>query len=266
MEGNVSVALPGFYCKNKGHNPSYVPFTYVNDGICDYDLCCDGSDEWSGVGGTKCPDKCQEIGVEWRKQDEKRQISLTTAAKRRKELVAEGAKLRLEVEDHIKAYQNTVAGLEIKIAQLEQEKAEIEEREKNRVVKSGQGGKVGVLTSLAKDKIGELAEGLAGVRTQRDALQSRLTELESIMTTFREEYNPNFNDEGVKRAVRSWEEYIARDKSEDIASANEQDLDEMQKGIESIDWAEFETSDNDVVDDDVAVCKSPTSSTRTSHH
>lgn len=194
--------------------------------------------------------------MEWRKQDEKRQVSLTTAAKRRKELVIEGAKLRLEVEDHIKAYQNTIAGLEIKIAQLEQEKAEIEERERNRVVKSGRGGKSGVLASLAKDKIGELVEGLVGVRTQRDALQSRLTELEAIMTAFREEYNPNFNDEGVKRAVRSWEEYIARDKPAEASVTNEQDLDEMQKGVESIDWAEFETPDDDVVDDDVAVCKS----------
>ena len=64
-EPNASNALPGYYCKNKGHQPSYIPFTYVNDGICDYELCCDGSDEWAGVDGVRCEDRCKEMGREW---------------------------------------------------------------------------------------------------------------------------------------------------------------------------------------------------------
>ena len=107
---NASLALPGFYCKNKGHLPAYVPFTNVNDGVCDYNTCCDGSEEWEGVGGVKCDDKCKEIGKEWRKHDEARQKSLTTAAKKRKELVAEGAKLKKEIEDRIQDFGAQIKG------------------------------------------------------------------------------------------------------------------------------------------------------------
>jgi protein kinase C substrate 80K-H len=82
---NESLALPGFYCKNKGHIASYIPFTNVNDGVCDYELCCDGSDEYDGVGGVKCEDQCAKIGKEWRKQDEIRQKSLNAARQRRKD-------------------------------------------------------------------------------------------------------------------------------------------------------------------------------------
>lgn len=66
-----------------------MPFLSVNDGVCDYDLCCDGSDEWAHVGGVKCEDRCKEIGKVWRKNDEQRKKSLGAAGKKRKELVAE---------------------------------------------------------------------------------------------------------------------------------------------------------------------------------
>ena len=59
---------------------------YVNDGVCDYELCCDGSDEYAGVGGVKCEDKCKEIGKEWKKADEIRRKSERAALKRRVEL------------------------------------------------------------------------------------------------------------------------------------------------------------------------------------
>ncbi|EXK24263.1 protein kinase C substrate 80K-H [Fusarium oxysporum f. sp. melonis 26406] len=61
---NVTNALPGFWCANEGHIGMYVPFLYVNDGVCDYDLCCDGSEEYKGVGGVRCENRCSEIGKE----------------------------------------------------------------------------------------------------------------------------------------------------------------------------------------------------------
>jgi protein kinase C substrate 80K-H len=71
---------------------------YVNDGVCDYELCCDGSDEWEGVGGIKCEDKCKEIGKEWRRLDEIRQKSARAALKKKGELLKEAAELRAGVE------------------------------------------------------------------------------------------------------------------------------------------------------------------------
>lgn len=243
---NVTVAIPGYYCKNKGHQPSYIPSTYVNDGKCDYELCCDGSDEWAGVGGVKCEDKCKEIGAEWRKQEEARQKALTAANKRRKELVTEAARLRKEVEDRIQTLGTETEGLEIRVKDLEKEFVDVERREKGKVVKAaGKGGKSAALIGLVRPRLDELRESLQRVRGERDSSKARLREVEAILSTFKEEYNPNFNDEGVKRAVRAWEDYAARDKGPEGDAAHERDLEEILKpdsenGIKWEEWQEEE--------------------------
>lgn len=226
----------------------------MNDGICDYELCCDGSDEWQGVGGVKCEDKCKEIGKEWKKQNEIRQKAHTAATKKRKELLTEAGRLRKEVEDRIQTLKVEVTSSEIKVTALKKELADIERKEKGKIIKSAaagtKGGKLAVLSSLAKNRIDELRENLGSVREQRDASKARVKELEEILTAFKEEYNPNFNDEGVKRAVKRWEDYAARDKSEEEAGAIERDLDEMLKSDadNGLDWAEFEEEEESDVD------------------
>jgi protein kinase C substrate 80K-H len=255
---NTTLALPGFYCKNKGHQASYLPFLSVNDGVCDYELCCDGSDEWAGVGGTKCEDRCKEIGKEWRKNDERRKKSMAGALKKRRELVAEAGRLRKEVEDRIGTLKAEIGASEVKVKNLEQELADVERRERGKVVKGGGPGKskVNVLAGLAKERVEELRETLIDVRAQRDMIKERMGELEAMLTKFKEEYNPNFNDEGVKRAVRSWEEYAAKDKVGDTEEAYERDLDEIVKPDDAeggVNWAEWDTVEEE---SDVEVCTS----------
>ena len=245
-----TLALPGFYCKNKGHIPSYIPFTNVNDGKCDYELCCDGSDEHEGIGGVKCPDQCASIGKEWRKQDEARQKSLNNARQKRKELVAESGRLRKEVEDRISTLKTQIEGQTKKVDALTKSLAEIERAEKGKVVKgSGKGGKATVLASLAKERIQELADNVERVRRERDAAKGRIDELEGMLRRFKEEYNPNFNDEGVKRAVKAWEDYAAQEWPAPDA-ARDRDLDEILKpdSESAIKWDDFETVDESDVD------------------
>lgn len=251
-EIDTTIALPGFYCKNKGHLPSYVPFTAVNDGVCDYEFCCDGGDEWAKVGGVKCEDRCKEIGKEWKKQDEQRQKSLSNAAKRRKDIVADASRLRKEVEDRIQSLRTEIQGGEMKVKALESDLAEAERQERSKVVKGPRGlSKMGLLAQLARDRIEELRESLVEVRIQRDTGKARIAELEGILSTFKEEYNPNFNDEGVKRAVRNWEDYAARDKPAIGDDAHDRDLDEIAKpdgetGV--ITWSEWEEPEESDVD------------------
>ena len=250
---NGTLALPGFYCKNKGHLPSYVPFTSVNDGVCDYDLCCDGSEEWDHVGGIKCEDKCKEIGKEWKKHDEVRQKSLTIAAKKRKELVKEAAKLRKENEDRMRDLEPQIKAAEAKLKQSEQELTEVQKKEKGKVVRSSpgqKGGKVGVLIQLARERTEELRDNLIRVMGERDSTRQRLERLEVIMEKFKEEYNPNFNDEGVKRAVRAWEDYVAEE-ADEVDTVRDRDLHEITKTDEDngLSWDEYageEGSDTDV--------------------
>ncbi|PVI06054.1 glucosidase 2 subunit beta precursor [Periconia macrospinosa] len=248
--GDAVASLPGFYCKNKGHLPSYVPFTAVNDGVCDYELCCDGSDEFEHVGGVKCEDRCAKIGKEWRKQDEARQQSLGNANRRRKELVAEAERLRKEVEDRISTLKTQIEAQEIKVQALEKTLAEVERAEKGKIVRgAGKGGKLGVLSGLAKQRIDELSENTKRVRSERDVARQRIEELEAILRRFKEEYNPNFNDEGVKRAVKAWEDYAAQERA-GPDEARDRDLDEIlnPESESAIKWTEFEEGEESDVE------------------
>lgn len=257
----LTAALPGFYCKNKGHRPSYVPFQRVNDGICDYELCCDGSDEWARVGGTKCEDRCKEIGKEWRKQEEKRQKSMTAALKKKKSILVDAGRQQKEVEDEVKRLEVELEAQKIKVKSLEADLEEIKKQEESKVVRGKKKGKVNVLAELAKGRVEELRNALVEVRAERDEARSRVKELEDILSKFKVEYNPNFNDEGVKRAVRSWEDYAAREATEghDAHTLQDQDLDEISKtdSEESgINWAQWE--------DEEDACESASMSQRSS--
>ena len=254
-EGEIVPALPGFYCKNKGHRPSFVPFQRVNDGICDYEQCCDGSDEWARVGGIKCEDRCKEIGKQWRKHEEQRQKSMIAALKKKKALLVDAGRQQKEIEDHIINLEAEIKGAEVKVEALEAELKAVEKAESKIVRTSGKGkGKINAFAGIAKARVDELRDALLEVRHQRDESQARLKELEEILTKFKIEYNPNFNDEGVKRAVRSWEDYAAREKTEVSNQARDRDLDEIAKadGEDSgIYWEHWEKEEDGCNDSDL---------------
>lgn len=249
---NTSNALPGFWCANAGHIGSYVPFMYVNDGVCDYELCCDGSDEFARVGGVQCENRCDVIGKEHRRLEEERRQSKERSAKRRRTLVKEARELRRRVEAKVIALKDEIKDLEIKKGELQTKFDEVERSERNRVVKvEGEGGKIGVLAGLAKARVAELRGALDKVLDQRDDLQDRVNQLEEILTKFKEEYNPNFNDEGVKAAVKSYEDYAAGKTAEKKSDLADTDIAEMLKEdgeTSGINWAEFEGSDAGDVD------------------
>ena len=222
----------------------------MNDGKCDYTQCCDGSDEWAGMGGIKCEDRCKEIGKEGKKQDAARRKAHTAAMKKRKELESKAYVLTVELENKVKDLKAQVEGLEVKVKGAEKVVKDTEKSEKLKVVKSpGNVGKVGVLAGIAKIRVDELRTNLVTVRSQRDAMLKRVIELEDVLTKLKEERNPNFNDEGVKRAVQSWEDYAARDTDDGWGEAEDRDLDEITKpdgeAESGIKWSDWEGSDED---------------------
>jgi protein kinase C substrate 80K-H len=227
---------------------------YVNDGACDYDLCCDGTEEYGKVGGVKCENKCAEIGKEWRRIEKERKENLERANKKRRTMVKESKELRRQVEAKIAKLGAEIDGLEKKQAELKTKLEEVEQSERGKVVRSEGTGKLGVLAGLAKARVNELREALSSIVDERQQLQNKVTELESILSAFKEEYNPNFNDEGVKKAVRAWEDYAAKKTEEVKEELNESELSEiMKEDSESsgINWSEFE---EEVTDTDIRKC------------
>jgi protein kinase C substrate 80K-H len=166
---------------------------------------------------------------------------------KKKELQTTANRLRLEVEHKIADLEIKTHGHERILTEAEATLKETEKNEKYRVVRPGTssgGGKLSVLLGVAKQRVDELRKMLVKTTTQRDAMVNRVNELESILSTFKDEYNPNFNDEGVKRAVRAWEDYAARDTDDGWDEAEDRDLDEIAKedsADSGVNWVEFES-------------------------
>lgn len=250
---NVTNVLPGFWCENAGHIGAYVPFMYVNDGVCDHDICCDGSDEYAHAGGVKCQNRCDAIGKEYRKIEDARNQAKEKAAKRRRTLAKEARELRRKVEAKITSLEEEIKGLQARKEELEAKYHEVEQAERGKVVKTdGEGGKLGVLLGLAKNRVNELRETLGKVLDQRNDLQARVDELEQVLRNFKVEYNPNFNDEGVKTAVKAWEDYAAKTADAQKSDLAEADITEIIKedGEDAgINWKEF--TQDEVTDTDI---------------
>ncbi|KAI5819395.1 glucosidase II beta subunit-like-domain-containing protein [Pyronema omphalodes] len=235
-----NISIQGFYCHNNGHTAAYLPLSRVNDGVCDYDLCCDGSDEYNGVGGVKCPSKCAEMGEAARKMAAIRQARRSKGSKARDVLLKKAKTMRKEIEDNISTSKTKIQALELKVAKLQTALKETEEQERSRVITDPKpGSKLEILATTAKDKVQELKEQLKKLKEQRDAAEERLQKTEAILSVLKTDYNPNFNDEGVKTALRAWEQYqadppIARNTADDtdlqtILDTDDIDWDEMSK-------------------------------------
>ena len=249
-----SLAIRGFYCKNEKHTPAFLPLGRVNDGICDYEICCDGSDEWAGVGGVKCENKCGEIGKAAGKLAAERERLKSEGLRKKKELVDKAKAMKIELEDNVKTTRVKIEALGEKVRRLEVQLEETEETERLKMVRQPkEGSKLGVLVSLARERMQELKSSLEKVRGDRDSARSKLEKAEGILKALKEGYNPNFNDEGVKTAVRAWEEYLAQEGEHPENKAEERDLDSLLSEDE-IDWEGFTEVDG------VAECTPPSPS------
>jgi protein kinase C substrate 80K-H len=219
----------------------------VNDGICDYELCCDGSEEYAGVGGIKCENRCASIGKEYKRVEEERLKSKQRAAKSRNALIRQAQDSKRQVEATITRLNSEIANLETKAQDLKQKYEEVERSERGKVVSGGgKGGKLGVLVDLSKKRIQELRDSLDKLFDQRDDYKDKVEELEGILKKLKEEYNPNFNDEGVKRAVKSWEDYAAAEAGSENTGLADTDILEIMKEdgeLQGINWKEFEGED-----------------------
>ena len=160
--------------------------------------------------------------------------------------------MKLQVQDRILRLTEEIQSIETKRDELKKRYEELEREERGKIVKTEGEGKLGVLLGMAKSRVLELRNTLDRVLDQRDDLKDRVVELEEILKKFKQDYNPNFNDEGVKQAVKAWEDYSAKYDGEAQEDAMDIGITEVLKedGESSgINWKEFEegeTTDTDI--------------------
>jgi protein kinase C substrate 80K-H len=188
---------------------------------------------------------------------------LQGALKKKKDLAAQAASLKKEVEAQLANAKTKIGAMEVKVKDAEANLAEVEHKEKMRVVRGttpAGSGKLGVLVTLAQSRVNELRASLQKTKSQRDAMSARVLELESMLSKLKEDHNPNFNDAGVKSAVQGWEDYAARDTDDHWSDAEDRDLVAIiaeDTDSNGINWAEFQSDES--AESDVAALYSFTS-------
>lgn len=90
-----------FYCHNAKFRPGRLPIWAVNDGKCDYDVCCDGSDEWAS--GVACRDRCAEIAAAEAADREAREAEWRNGARVRSTWVQQAQAKRSEQRTALRA-------------------------------------------------------------------------------------------------------------------------------------------------------------------
>lgn len=181
-----------FYCANEGFLPNFIENYKLNDGVCDYEICCDGLDEYlSG----KCPDVCPQVKRQYDDyvRTQKEEIAKGLLAKklleeRAAELRAASERSMSELATKIEDIKRT--GSESALVESESHKSDQDE----------------TLLVIEEGKLNELSQLYVDKNTE---LSSKLKLLETIMLDMSKNYNPNFNDAAVKSAIGSFQNYYS---------------------------------------------------------
>lgn len=184
---------PKYFCANDGFKPGYLESYKLNDGVCDYDICCDGSDEYiSGI----CPNLCKEAQAQYESfiSAKKELNNKGLAAKRSLQLRA--AELKKESEFHIAELSRQVEELEKALTKSESSKGSDNGNEQSKTAH----------LIVSEEKLQSRFESYKLLISE---LQNSLAHLEGILNKMAGNYNPNFNDAAVKNAIHLFQDYFS---------------------------------------------------------
>ncbi|SGZ50153.1 CIC11C00000004453 [Sungouiella intermedia] len=211
-----------FYCANEGYLPKYVENFKVNDGVCDYDVCCDGSDEYlSG----KCENRCGEVMQQYQNYINDRGLAMVNALKFKDELVAMARVNKAKLEEKVASMKSELQSKTQDLERLNQQLKEAEDDEAN-----DENFSQSILNELAS--YAELIENqFSQLFASSNAQKERVAQLEQLLADLVKNYNPNFNDLSVKQCVKLFEEYISNKPHE---SENQPTLEKFKEGFASL--------------------------------
>ncbi|ODQ80112.1 hypothetical protein BABINDRAFT_13012 [Babjeviella inositovora NRRL Y-12698] len=213
-----------FYCANVGHIPRYIENHKVNDGVCDYELCCDGSDEWQGVGGVQCPNKCAEIHEKYVATKEWREAALSLG-------LVEKSKLVQTAADKKARGTKEVAKLRTEMAQKASRLDELEEQ-----YRQAQSNIKAVYNNAVSERMSLVKGEYAAQQERMSVVSQQAAYLEEILAKLIENYNPNFNDLSVKEAVQNFQDYtVNKDTSFQAEPVDLHLMDVLEESLKEID-------------------------------
>lgn len=206
-----------FYCKNEGHFPGYLENYKLNDGVCDYDVCCDGTDEYkTGL----CPNKCPEVHQQYSNFKNKAIHDNELALNEKNKLIEEAEELREHISSALNSFRSQESKLEAKIKSAQFGLQSSEQSATN-------------VADKFNDDLRALADVITANQNAIKQINQRQKFLENTLTHLMTNYNPNFNDVAVKEAIQKFQNFVSN--KEDIHFKDEKKLlDELKKKLQSV--------------------------------
>lgn len=186
-----------FYCANKGHFPNFIDQFKVDDGVCDYDVCCDGSDE-QGI----CEDKCEIIHRQYEQYKTQLESFINDALKKKQSLIELAQGKRKQLVNELRKLEAVLPLKKSHLYELEVQLENSNEQETS-------------VFDVLGDHISDLATKLEAHKRDLLKQESRIQSLEKLLAKLSQEYNPNFNDPAVKESIHKYQEYLSN-KDEDV--------------------------------------------------
>lgn len=184
---------PKYFCANEGFKPGFLESYKLNDGVCDYDICCDGSDE--NVSG-QCPNLCAEARAQYERFIAAKKEDNSKGLKAKKELKIIAAEMKTHSELHLNGISQQIKELQDELKRLQSTQSSGTVSELNRA------------TQLIVSEV-DLQSRLESYKLLMAELHKNCAHLEAILTKMSQNYNPNFNDGAVKNAVHSFQDYFS---------------------------------------------------------
>lgn len=192
-----------FYCANDGYFPKFIENYKVNDGVCDYDLCCDGSDEYASG---HCENKCAEVRRQYEEYMKQAETKLVKALKVKAELVSKAEQAKNKLTKKLAKIKKALKIDKEKLNELENNLKEAENA-------SEEDPEEGSTSHSLLEELSKYMEEVENQFTRLSEFSSRnvkrIQQLESMLAELAKNYNPNFNDLSVKQCVKQFEEYIS---------------------------------------------------------
>lgn len=184
-----------FYCENNGFKPHYIPSFKVDDGICDYDVCCDGSDEAPGICENRCDQLKKENDLFISNHNKLIQDGLLIKTK----MIEDSKSKRLDIEQLIIQYKEQINITREEIIKLEEELEKLDPTQE-KIVEN---------FNIIESDLSLLSENLLNSFNKLETYISKLELLENILKIMTNEYNHNFNDPAVKQAAQDYLNFAA---------------------------------------------------------
>lgn len=183
-----------FWCKNEGHVGSYIPSHLVNDGVCDYEVCCDGADEWKT--GVQCPNKCVEIHEEYEKDRIATEKMIAVGKDKAAKIIRAAQRMKAKLADQLATEESLLSfdkGEIRRFQKLIDERDESENADLFKALKKT----IDEQKLLVGKKLGAFA-----------SKKQNLGTVYEILSKLDETFNANLNDNAVKQTVEDFREFL----------------------------------------------------------